>query len=116
MLEEGLLIVRASGRFVILLVLIAATQASLAAGLFGLALAIGDSGRPVPGSLRVAVSVLGAPGIFLSGALQSRLGDPTSIFVGFGLGGVLWGGVIGLIILYGRRRRSRSASLPYDER
>ena len=107
---------RVSGRFVLLLILIAATQASLAAGLFGLAFAIGDSGRPVPGWLRVAVTVLGAPGVFLSGALQSRFGDPTSIYIGFGLGGVLWGCVIGLIILYGRRRRSRSASLPYNER
>ena len=107
---------RVSGRFVLLLILIAATQATLAAGLFGLAFAIGDSGRPVPGWLRVAVSVLGAPGVFLSGALQSRLGDPRSIFVGFGLGGVLWGCVIGLIILYGRRRRSRTASPPHDER
>jgi len=107
---------KVSGRFAVLLTLLAATQACLAAGLFGLAFAIGDSGRPVPGSLRVAVSVLGTPGIALSGALQSRLGDPTSVFVGFGLGGVLWACVIGLIILYGRRRRSRSASLPYNER
>ena len=107
---------RVSGRFVVLLILIAATQATLAAGLFGLAFAIGDSGRPVPSWLRVAVSVLGTPGRVLSGALQSRLGDPTSMFVGFGLGGVLWGCVIGLIILYARRRRWMSASLPHNER
>ena len=107
---------RVSGRFALLLILISATQACLAAGLFGLAFAIGDSGRPVPGWLHVAVSVLGTPGMFLSGVLQSRLGDPTSIFVGFGLGGVLWGCVIGSIILYASKLRSRSASLPYNER
>ena len=79
----------ASRRFVLHVVLIAAIQAALAAGLFGLAFAIGDSGRPVPGWLGVAVSVLATPGRFVSDALQSRLGGPASIYAGFGLGGVV---------------------------
>jgi hypothetical protein len=97
----------ASLRLVLFGILIAAIQAALAAGLFGLAVAIGDSGRPAPAWLGIAVSVLGTPGIFLSDALQSRLGDPWSIYVGFGRGGALWGGVIGLVTRYARRRRSR---------
>jgi hypothetical protein len=96
-----------SWRFVLLFILIGAIQASLAAGLFGYASAIADSGQPVPGPLSIAVSVLGTPGMFLSDALKQRLGDPTSIYVGFGIGGVLWGCVLGLITLYIRRRRSR---------
>ena len=96
-----------SWRFVLLFTLIAAIQASLAAGLFGMAMAVGDSGQPVPAWLAIAVSVLGTPGAFLSGVLQPRLGDPRSIYVGFGLGGVLWGCVIGLITWYVRGRRSR---------
>jgi hypothetical protein len=93
-------------RFVLLVISIAAIQASLAAGLFGLAVAIGDSGHPAPAWLSVTVSILGTPGIFLSDALQPRLGDPKSMFVGFGLGGVLWGGVVWLIVHFARRRRS----------
>lgn len=91
----------------LLAILITAIQAALAAGLFGLAGAIGDSGRPVPTGLGVAVSILGTPGIFLSSTLQSRLGDPRSIYVGFALGGALWGSLIGLIAFYARRRQSQ---------
>lgn len=94
-------------RFVLLVVLIAAIQAALAAGLFGLAAAIDDSGSPVPSWLAAAVSVLGTPGKFLSGALRPSVGDPRSVYVGFGLGGVLWACVIALITLSVRRRRSR---------
>ena len=96
-----------SWRFVLLFILIAAVQAFLAAGLFGAAQAIGNSGQPMPVWLAVAVSVLGTPGAFLSAALQPRLGDPRSIAVGFGVGGFVWGCVIGLITFYVRRRRSR---------
>ena len=104
-----------SWRFVLLIILIAALQAFLAAGLFGFAFAIGDSGSPVSAWLSVPVSILGTPGIFLAGALQPRLGDPTSTYVGFGLGGVLWGCVIGLIALYARKRRSRRLTPPYSD-
>lgn len=96
-----------SRRFVLLVILIAAFQAALAAGLFGMAAAISDSGQPVPGWLAVVVSVLGTPGRFLSNALNPSLGDPRSVYVGFGLGGVLWGCAIGLVTLYARTRRSR---------
>jgi hypothetical protein len=92
---------------VLLFILIAAIQAFLAAGLFGAAAAVADSGSPVPAWLSVTVSVLGTPGIFLSGMLQPRIGNLRSISVGFGIGGVLWGCVIALITLYILRRRSQ---------
>jgi hypothetical protein len=99
--------VTVSRRFLLFVTSIAAMQGALAAGLFGMAGAVSDSGRPLPRWLSVAVSVLGMPGILLSDALQSRLGDRRSIYVGFALGGVVWGCAIGAITLYVRRRRTQ---------
>jgi hypothetical protein len=91
-------------RFSILVILIGAIQATLAAGLFGLTTAIRDSGRDVSGWLGVIASILQTPGKLVSDAQTPSLGNPKSIYVGFGIGGVLWGCAIALLAFYIRRR------------
>lgn len=97
-------------RLALLVILIGAIQATLAAGLFGLTTAIRDSGREVPGWLDIAGSILATPGKLLSDALAPSLGNPESIYAGFGVGGVLWGCVIGLLTFYVQRRLTRRSS------
>lgn len=90
--------------FSLLVILIGAIQATLAAGLFGLTTAIRDSGREVAGWLGIAASILETPGKLLSDALTPGLGNPNSIYVGFGIGGVLWGCAIASLTFYARKR------------
>lgn len=93
-------------RFALVAVLVAIVESLLGVSAFGIAFGSADGGGHVPIWLNVAVDVLAVPGIYLSSALMSGLGDPGSIVVGFGIGGLLWGCVIATVVEFCRGRSS----------
>ena len=96
-------------RFILIAVLVAIIQAWVGVTALSSALAIGDGGGHVPWRLTALVYVTSVPGVYLSNALESSLGDPASILVGFGISGLVWGCLIAVAARYWMRRRSRQA-------
>src|SRR4051812_24918173 len=97
-------------RLIITIACIAVGQTLLALAAFAAAFAIGDGGGAVPGWLYASSYVLAIPGVYLAAMLQEALGDPASSLVGFAIGGILWGCVLGLLLKYvlSRHRHTRA--------
>src|SRR5436853_11666 len=96
------------------IVALAAVQAMFALSAFASAASIHNAGDPLPVALRVAVAALGVPGIYIAAAFQETLGDPIALYVGFGIGGIVWGGVIVLIATSWLRDRHLSTPAPRE--